>query len=366
MNKIVAIVFIIVGLNFLVNKFVIKKNSAEITSNSNATTQTTSGPENSSAKNPVVEETKPAWKDALEALRSVSEVSVPIDSAKTMLALQAEQIKQVQSGAGADELNVKQLRPAFKYEQIVKNGKQILARPAFIGSMDGAYMEKDSPLKVSTGASGMQMTISLMQFLHSAVDDPKAELITFNHGKSGTFNAELTKDETLSLIEALINSGVKDEQPIWGKSDPSETKADNAPKPNWQTTFEHLRNVKEVSVIVKRGTENSKAGQAHPDFHYQQYKKEDGKTVSARGAYSGQSGTEYLQRLLKSGEAMSDMLSMQIPILDFLQSAIDDPQADEVTINKDDTGADATLTKEDAQKLLEAFKAAALSNEQTK
>jgi ribosomal protein L7/L12 len=153
---------------------------------------------------------EPPWKAAFTALRGVEDVSLPIESKQTMLALQ-----QAAAAKGGDGLKVGDLRPAFTYEPVDIDNLQTLARPAYT---------------VRSGKPGMNMTIPLMEFLQSAVDDPQADAVVFNPGVAqAPFRAVLGKADTRQLLAALVQSGRPAMTPRWNTgSKPAGAQAETA------------------------------------------------------------------------------------------------------------------------------------------
>lgn len=86
--------------------------------------------------------------------------------------------------------------PAFTYASVMHEGRTLRVRPA--------YSEKEAP-------EGAFITMSLLAFMRSAADDPKAEGAALNPGVAkAPFSVILPKDQTQRVVASLIRRGYRE------------------------------------------------------------------------------------------------------------------------------------------------------------
>ena len=126
------------------------------------------------------------WDEIVSGFGGIKEVLVPIEAADLLALTNAA--KTGEGGPGS----FPRLSPGFVYGKAQVEGRELIVRLA--------YTEEEAP-------EGAVMTMSMMDFLHSAVDDPKAEGLSVNGHKP--FGVALSKDQARQLIEALKKRGSK-------------------------------------------------------------------------------------------------------------------------------------------------------------
>lgn len=140
------------------------------------------------------------WIRVVDEFNQIDGVAVPIEGALSVLSLQQAFLTK-----GIGEVRMSDMRPAFIYDKVEVDGKTLSVLSA----------DTDSHAR-----EGTVLTMGLMEFLHTAADDPKAEGIALNRGDpKAAFRSTLTKAEVQRLIEDLKVRGRPDVLPRWNRSE---------------------------------------------------------------------------------------------------------------------------------------------------
>lgn len=130
------------------------------------------------------------WRGVVDRLNALGTVSVPIDGMASLLSLQGALEEK-----GIGQVKTADLRPAFLYQEAKLDGKALMV--LVISSKE----EK---------REGAFLTMDFMEFLHAALDDPKAEGVMID--------AEvLSKAQVSRLLADLKGRGRPDLLPRWAK-----------------------------------------------------------------------------------------------------------------------------------------------------